>query len=383
MKIAKIDLYPVSVPYKLIERSSRIYRSGVSDIIIKITTDNGIVGWGEATRTASAKVIFETLESMKPILVNSNPWQNLENENNIYNKTPWHWSPITANLAYGGIDMALWDIYGKETKKPIYQLLGGNLRNEINYFYYLTWGSMKNLEEQCQDGVNKGYNVFYLKIGKDEKIEEEMIKIVRNTIGPNKKIRLDTNMSWKIPQAKKLINKWNEKYSIDFVEAPVPIEPISQMLELNKKINTSLCVNEGLWKENEFVDIINSRCGDYLCCSHYYVGTIRKFLHLAYLSNYLGWMICKHTHGELGLTAAIGQHLMLVIPNACDGHQQTAQHMVDDILTEPIPITNQPNWNTIEKPGLGVDVDEEKVLFYNKKFLDEGEFLPYGDSFEN
>ena len=257
MKIAKIDLYPVSVPYKLIERSSRIYRSGVSDIIIKITTDNGIVGWGEATRTASAKVIFETLESMKPILLNSNPWQNLENENNIYNKTPWHWSPITANLAYGGIDMALWDIYGKETKKPIYQLLGGNLRNEINYFYYLTWGSMKNLEEQCQDGVNKGYNVFYLKIGKDEKIEEEMIKIVRNTIGPNKKIRLDTNMSWKIPQAKKLINKWNEKYSIDFVEAPVPIEPISQMLELNKKINTSLCVNEGLWKENEFVDIIN------------------------------------------------------------------------------------------------------------------------------
>ena len=116
--------------------------------------------------------------------------------------------------------------------------------------------------------------------------------------------------------------------------------------------------------KNEFVDIINSRCGDYLCCSHYYVGTIRKFLHLAYLSNYLGWMICKHTHGELGLTAAIGQHLMLVIPNACDGHQQTAQHMADDILTETIPITNQPNWNIIEKPGLGVDVDEEKVLFY-------------------
>ena len=86
------------------------FRSGVSDIIIQITTDNGFVGWGEATRTASAKVIFEALESMNPILLNSNPWQNLENENNIYYKTPWHWSPITANLAYGGIDMALWDI---------------------------------------------------------------------------------------------------------------------------------------------------------------------------------------------------------------------------------------------------------------------------------
>ena len=82
------------------------------------------------------------------------------------------------------------------------------------------------------------------------------------------------------------------------------------------------------------------------------------------------WLICKHTHGELGLTAAIGQHLMLTIPNACQGHQQTAQNMVDDILTEPIPISNGPIWKKIEKSGLGVDVDEEKVLFYNKKFLD-------------
>jgi|TARA_B100001245_G_scaffold66795_1_gene46560 L-alanine-DL-glutamate epimerase-like enolase superfamily enzyme len=382
MKIDKIDLYPVSVPYKVIEKSSRVYRSGVSDIIIKITTDDGIVGWGEATRTASAKVIIESLEAMKPVLMNQDPWQNLKHEKNIYDEALWHWSAVTANLAYAGIDMALWDIYGKQVNKPIYQLLGGSLRDEVSYFYYLTWTDINDLIKQCQDGINKGYDVFYLKIGKDEILEEEMVKVVRETIGPSKKIRLDTNMSWNIPQAKKLINKWHEKYSIDFFEAPVQIEPLTQMQELKSSISSSLCVNEGLWKENEFIDIINSRCGDYLCCSHYYVGSVRKFLHLAYLSNYYGWLICKHTHGELGLTAAIGQHLMLNIPNACEGHQQTAQNMVDDILTEPIPITNKPIWKKIEKPGLGVEVDEDKVLFYNKKFLEEGEFLPYGDTFK-
>ena len=382
MKIDKIDLYPVSVPYKVIEKSSRVYRSGVSDIIIKITTDDGIVGWGEATRTASAKVIIESLEAMKPVLMNQDPWQNLKHEKNIYDEALWHWSAVTANLAYAGIDMALWDIYGKQVNKPIYQLLGGSLRDEVSYFYYLTWTDINDLIKQCQDGINKGYDVFYLKIGKDEILEEEMVKVVRETIGPSKKIRLDTNMSWNIPQAKKLINKWHEKYSIDFFEAPVQIEPLTQMQELKSSISSSLCVNEGLWKENEFIDIINSRCGDYLCCSHYYVGSVRKFLHLAYLSNYYGWLICKHTHGELGLTAAIGQHLMLNIPNACEGHQQTAQNMVDDILTEPIPITNKPIWKKIEKPGLGVEVDENKVLFYNKKFLEEGEFLPYGDTFK-
>ena len=382
MKIDKIDLYPVSVPYKVIEKSSRVYRSGVSDIIIKITTDDGIVGWGEATRTASAKVIIESLEAMKPVLMNQDPWQNLKHEKNIYDEALWHWSAVTANLAYAGIDMALWDIYGKQVNKPIYQLLGGSLRDEVSYFYYLTWTDINDLIKQCQDGINKGYDVFYLKIGKDEILEEEMVKVVRETIGPSKKIRLDTNMSWNIPQAKKLINKWHEKYSIDFFEAPVQIEPLTQMQELKSSISSSLCVNEGLWKENEFIDIINSRCGDYLCCSHYYVGSVRKFLHLAYLSNYYGWLICKHTHGELGLTAAIGQHLMLNIPNACEGHQQTAQNMVDDILTEPIPITNKPIWKKVEKPGLGVEVDEDKVLFYNKKFLEEGEFLPYGDIFK-
>ena len=382
MRIDKIDLYPVSVPYKVIEKSSRVYRSGVSDIIIKITTDDGIVGWGEATRTASAKVIIESLEAMKPVLMNQDPWQNLKHEKNIYDEALWHWSAVTANLAYAGIDMALWDIYGKQVNKPIYQLLGGSLRDEVSYFYYLTWTDINDLIKQCHDGINKGYDVFYLKIGKDEILEEEMVKVVRETIGPSKKIRLDTNMSWNIPQAKKLINKWHEKYSIDFFEAPVQIEPLTQMQELKSSISSSLCVNEGLWKENEFIDIINSRCGDYLCCSHYYVGSVRKFLHLAYLSNYYGWLICKHTHGELGLTAAIGQHLMLNIPNACEGHQQTAQNMVDDILTEPIPITNKPIWKKIEKPGLGVEVDEDKVLFYNKKFLEEGEFLPYGDTFK-
>ena len=80
MKIDKIDFYPVSVPYKLIEKSSRVYRSGVTDIIVKITTDDGIIGWGEATRTASARVILESLEAMKPVLINKDPWQNLRHE---------------------------------------------------------------------------------------------------------------------------------------------------------------------------------------------------------------------------------------------------------------------------------------------------------------
>ena len=381
MKIDKVELIPVSVPYKHDEISSRVSRSGITEIIIKITTDNGLVGWGESPRIASAEVILKAIESMIPMMLNQDPWQNQLLEKNVYHDSNWQWSQMTANLAYGGVDMALWDIYGQETGLPIYKLLGGNLREYVDYFYYLQWDEPDHLLKQCTEGLDKNYDVFYMKIGVNEIIEEEMIRQVRSIIGNDKKIRLDINMAWDVPKAKKLINEWHEKYNLDFVEAPVPIQPLNLMKEVNDKVDASLCINEGLWQESEFYNIINNKCADFLCCSHYFVGSIRKFVNLANYSNFMGWQICKHTHGELGLTAVIGQHLMLAIPNACDGHQQTAQNMADDILSEEIPITNSNSWGLIDKPGLGVNVDEDKLEFYHKKFLENGEYLLYGNKF--
>ena len=77
-------------------------------------------------------------------------------------------------------------------------------------------------------------------------------------------------------------------------------------------------------------------------------------------------------------TAAAGQHVMLSLPNTIDGNQQTAAMMADDILVEPIPITAGPKWGLIEKPGLGVEVDEAKLEFYHQAYRRDGQFLPYG-----
>ena len=381
MKIDRIEVIPVSVPYKKSEVSSVVNRSGITEVIVKVYTDEGHIGWGEAPRIASADVICKAIESMIPLVLNQNPWQNQHLEMNIYKTANWQWSQMTANLAYGAIDMALWDIYGKETNKPINQLIGGNLRDNVDYFYYLNWDNPKNFSKQCEDGLIKNYNVFYLKVGKNKQVEESLIKILRDTIGPEKKIRLDANMAWSVPEARKIINQWHSKYKIDFVEAPVNIQPLKLMKEIYSSVDTCLCINEGLWQESEFYEILNNRCADYLCYSHYFLGTVRKFLNLANHANFLGWQICKHTHGELGLTAAMGQHLMLSIPNTCDGNQQTAQNMESDILEEEIPIVNSNSWGVISGAGLGVTVDKEKLNFFHKKFLRDGEYKLYGNKF--
>ena len=188
MKIDKIEVIPVSVPYKHDEISSRVSRSGITEIIVKISTDSGIVGWGESPRIASADVIQKAIESMIPLILNQDPWKNQLLENNVYHDSNWQWSQMTANLAYGAIDMALWDIYGQETGIPIYKLLGGNLREEVDYFYYLQWDELGSFIKQCEEGHEKGYEVFYMKIGLNDENEEEMLRQVRSIIGYDKKI---------------------------------------------------------------------------------------------------------------------------------------------------------------------------------------------------
>ena len=123
--------------------------------------------------------------------------------------------------------------------------------------------------------------------------------------------------------------------------------------------------------------MIEGRGADVLCFSAYWVGTIRRFVNLALVADHHALRVCKHTHGELGIAAAAGQHVLLTLPNATDGNQQTASIMEDDILTDPLPIREGPRWGRPGEPGLGVAVDEQKLERYRRLFEERGQFLPY------
>jgi L-alanine-DL-glutamate epimerase-like enolase superfamily enzyme len=284
---------------------------------------------------------------------------------------------MTGNFAFAGIDMALWDLCGKECGQPLYRLLGGALRNEVDYFYYMEWSTPREIARQAADGVKRGYGTYYLKVGIDEKKEEGMLEALRDVIGPKGLIRIDVNQAWSLPQAARILKRWHTRFALDFVEAPVRIDPVENMLDLKNQVDVPLCVNEGLWREADAYRLIKSRCGNYLCFSSYWVGSIGRFNRLTHISHLEGWQVCKHTHGEFGLAAAAGQHLLIAAPNACSGQQQTAQMMEDDILTKRLPIATGPRWGRIEASGLGVDVDEAKLHKYQAAYRKHGEFTTY------
>jgi glucarate dehydratase len=184
MKVIKLETFPVRVPYKRVESSSLINRGGITDVIVKITADNGLVGWGECTRAADTAGIESAVRNMAPLVVGRNPWDKEQIHRDLAVYAVWAFQPMTGNFAFAGIDSALWDLCGKEANQPVYRMLGGAMRESVDYYYYMEWGSPEEIARQGKDGVKRGYRAYYIKAGVDERKEEAMLEALRNAIGP-------------------------------------------------------------------------------------------------------------------------------------------------------------------------------------------------------
>src|SRR5262249_49137979 len=109
MKVVNLETIPVRIAYKHVEASSLIARSGVADVIVKVTAENGLVGWGECTRAADVAGIESAVKTMAPLVIGRSPWDKEAIHRDLATPALWAFQPMTGNFAYAGIDMALWD----------------------------------------------------------------------------------------------------------------------------------------------------------------------------------------------------------------------------------------------------------------------------------
>jgi glucarate dehydratase len=376
VKVARLETVPVSVPYTHREVSSQVARDGVSDVLVKVTTDDGLVGWGEACCGADTASVDAAVQAMAPFVLGHDPWNREALRRDAFTHGLWQFRAGTGNFAWAGIDMALWDICGRACGEPLWRLLGGLLEPEPTYFYYLARGSRESLAEQVADGRDKGFDVYYLKVGLDDAEDLAMVAAAREALGDGPRLRVDANGSWTMPQAVRMLGAL-EEHGIDFVEQPVRDHPIEHLAELRARTTIALCANEGLWSESDAYARIRARQADVYCFSPYWVGSIGAFHRLAWVAGHEGLLVCKHTHGELGIAAAAAHHVVLTLPNGVDGHQQTAHLMEHDVLTEPLPIATGPRWGTIDGPGLGVEIDEDAVAEAAARYQSVGQYLPW------
>lgn len=376
MKIKEIESFIANVPYKHRENSSRVNRDGVTEVIVKMTTEDGLVGWGECCSGADVLSIQKALESSYPIILGRNPWNRHAIASDFFMNGLWDLRAMTGNYVFAGIDMALWDLCGKAAGIPLYQFFGGIRRQKVNYFWYLSQDTPEGIRKQCQDGIQKGYHVFYLKTGVNFEAELKMVEVIRQTIGSQGKIRVDSNGAWSVNEATRYLAEL-DRFKIDFAEQPVAADPIRNMQELKTKTPVALCSNEGLWTVSDTWEVIHNRVADVINFSAYWVGSLSHFHHLSHAAHYEGIKVCKHTHGEMGIAAAAHQHILLTLPNIVEGQQQTASVMDEDILVDRLPIHDQPYWGIPQGAGLGIEVDELKLKKAMNRFEKEGQYMPY------
>ena len=376
MKIASLEFIPASIPYTHREVSSQVHRDGVTDVIVKVTTDDGHVGFGESCSGADVRSIIEALKAMTPFVLGRSPWESEAIRSELWHRGIWLYRRPTASFAYAGIDMALWDICGKAARLPLYKLFGGRVRESANYFYYLARGSPSDIANQCLDGLAKSFHGFYLKVGLDIEAELKMVESLRETAGPKAKIRLDANGAWKVNEAIRNLARL-DVYHLDFIEQPVIQDPPENMREVRFRSPVAICQNEGLWTAEDAYRSTTGRTADIYCFSPYWVGSLASFQKLAYVAHFEGLQVCRHTHGEFGITAAACHHLLLTLPNLVEGNQHTASMMKGEILKTSLPIESAPNWGVPQGSGLGVEVDEDKLGHFHEVFKQQGQFLPY------
>jgi L-Ala-D/L-Glu epimerase len=378
MRVATLEATPVSVPYRHREVSSQVARDGVTDVLIRIETEDGCVGWGEACSGADVTSIEAAIRAMAPFVLGSDPWNREAVQHELYLHGLWQFRAGTANFAWAGIEMALADIAARSAGVPLYRLLGGLRRTEASYFYYLARGSDDDLADQCRAGLAAGYDTFYLKVGVEPAADLAMVAAVRGALGDGPRLRLDANGAWSVPEATRLLHAMAE-HDIDLVEQPVRHDPIHHLAELRARVPMAVCANEGLWSEADAYARIVARQADVFCFSPYWVGSLGAFQRLSHVAHLEGLQVCKHSHGELGIAATACHHLLLTLPNVVEGNQQTAQMMAGDVLADPLPIASGPRWGVPEGVGLGIAPDPAAVAEGAARYRTNGQFLPYQD----
>lgn len=374
MKIRSVQAIPASIPYNHREVSFQVARDGVSDVVVRVETEDGTVGWGEACSGADTASIVAAIEAMSAFVVGRSPWDVERMRRDLLHHGLWQFREGTANFAWAGLDMALWDLCGKDAGVPVFKLLGGAVRDSVNYFYYLSWDDEEGMRAQCARGLTLGYEVFYLKVGREIETDVERVALVREILGPQPRLRLDANGAWSPAQALSNLRRLQES-DIDFIEQPVKETPPELMRRVRDSEMIPVAANEGLWTEADAISRILAGVADVYCFSQYWVGSLRNFQFIGSLAGRLGGAVCKHTHGEFAIAATAAHHVMLTLPKIVRGNQQTSAHMAADLCD--IPIESGPDWGLPTAPGLGIEIDQERLADASARYQRDGQFLPY------
>lgn len=366
MKIKHIEAIPISLPMVKPVKMSLEEVSRANNALVRLETDSGVVGWGEA---ASAPTMTgETVAGMVAAIQYLAPLLEGQSAEDIAAAMARAERYLYGNhSAKSVIEMALHDALGRATGKPVHELLGGSRRSRIPALRMIGSGSTATDIEEAARRKAEGYVAFKIKVAVAEPLADaDRTRKVCDVLGSNVLICADANQGWSVEQAITYVQAVADT-PLEFFEQPVSGDNIEGMARVARASRVKIGFDEGLHGMADLRRHHDAGAAHGCSLKTIKLGGMRPVYDAALLCEKLGMKVnlaCKIA--ESGIAAAAMLHLAAAVPALDWGVSVSSQYLADDVLKAPIGFA-QGHFTVPSGPGLGIEVDEAKVRRYALK----------------
>ena len=369
MKITKVT------PWLLLATAAYNFGRQGEYIFVEVQTDEGITGWGEVTTThpVANRAVCAVLQQVNPLLVGENPFHIEMLWNKIFRRFTYMGSRGAATNAISGIDIALWDIRGKAMNQPIFELLGGPVRETVALYTHpdpnIGPDEAKRQAKEIADSGHEGMkfdpyphmqeeNNGYLNGGMTYKGEAEANEItaaIREGAGPEMELMIDAHGRFDVPTTVRLARSVAPS-NIHWWEEPVPVESTQALKNVRDQIDLPISVGERLHTRWEFTAVLEQHLADFLEPDVTWTGGISELKKISTMAEAYYVPIAPHdASGPINVLA--GAHMMMTVPNFYK--LETARHRLvayDNFIQTPLDV-RRGQLHLPDAPGLGIEMN--------------------------
>lgn len=338
-------------------------------VFVKIYTDEGLTGVGEATLEYKEKALIGAVEHIKDYLVGKNPLNIERHIHDIYRDAYWRGGPVLMS-ALSAVEIALWDILGKFLNVPVYQLLGGKVNEKVRIYVNGWFAGAKTPEDfadKAKIAVKRGvtamkwdpFGTAYLEISNKElNTALECISAVRDAVGNDVDLLIEGHGRFDIPTGIK-IAKELEQFKPTFFEEPTPPDSLDALKSVRDKSPVPIAAGERLYTIKSFKELFELHAADYIQPDISHAGGIMGLKKIASMAE--AYYIPFAPHNPSG---PVANAATLQIA-ACTSNFSILEIMYSDVEWRK-DITNEhleykDGYITIsDKPGLGIDINEDE-----------------------
>jgi len=332
-------------------------------MFLKMYTDENIIGYGEPNLEGHTLTVASAVKEFEEYLVGKDPREIMHHWQVMYRGGFYRGGPVILS-AISGIEQAMWDILGKSLGVPVYQLLGGACRNKIRVYTWISGNNPEECSEDARKKLKKGYTAFKLGVPPSEGILNNkkyidrcasIIGAVREVVGKGVDIAVDFHGRLSPGMAKILI-KEIEVFNPFFIEEPVLPENVDSLKDISKFTTVPIATGERIYTKWGFREILQKQAAFILQPDISHAGGIMELRSISSMAEVYYSGIAPHCPlGPIALACCL--HLDTVIPNFLIQEHVT---LGEGYLIEPLKL-NKGYIEKFEKPGLGIELDEEFI----------------------